>query len=241
MLQHLTQKLHHFLRRDPLVVQAEDELTGSCDGRHRRNPSAFAGNCLLRRFPARRPCLCQKRGQRDVGFVLKVQYCLVFPHRTPNLGQFLASPVLPFFLRHFKILFLRLLIGQTRFVQPTHHRLFRDRDPKFRLYDLNQSPGRPKIGFKTIFGGRRQDYSLQASGTQLRQFTGTARHCSTAQTAIAFVIEACQPSMHGRPVCTIGMGNLGNRQAIIDNGFDGPYANLQSRIPKNRQRSFAHS
>src|SRR5580658_3995532 len=240
MPQHLPQKLDHFDRRYPLIVQSENQLASASNRRHSRYPAALAGHALFRRDSAWCPCLAQQCGQRDVGFILKVQNGPVFLDRSANFRQLVLPPCLAFFLRQFEILSLRLLIAQARFMEAAHHRLLRDQHAKLAPNDLDQSRRSPEICLKTKRRRRRHYNRSQRSSVQTGNLARAPWDRSALQSPIPFGMEARQPAMQGSPVGPIGLRDRRYRHALFENSSNRPRSNLVSRITQCQLRSVAH-
>ena len=86
MLQHLGKELDHLLGSDAFLMEPEDKLSSTGNGRHCGNAAALARNSLLWGLAARSPGLSEQRSERNVRLVLKVQNSLVFSHSARILG-----------------------------------------------------------------------------------------------------------------------------------------------------------
>src|ERR1700682_549463 len=127
MRQHLPKKGDHFLGTDSLLMQLKEEPTPAIDGGNRRNSSSLTSYLLLGRQSTRRPSFAQKRCQRNIGLVLKIQQSPVFPHGFADFRGLTLHPFLTDLLIHFKVLTFRLLIGEPGFSQASPDRVMRNR------------------------------------------------------------------------------------------------------------------
>jgi hypothetical protein len=117
MLEHLSQEMNHLVRRYPLLVQGRQQMPAFADCRERRDFSPLPRDLGLGGLAPRGPGFAQERRQRNVGLVLKVQDCSVFPHRVANRGQLVLDPFLSRRLVRLEILTFWFIDSQGPFRQ----------------------------------------------------------------------------------------------------------------------------
>src|ERR1700682_925739 len=240
MSQHLTKKRNYLLGCDALIMQPKNQLATTRDRRHCRHAAAFARDGLLRSLAPWCPGLAQQCRQGDVRFVLKVQNCRVIAYRAANLWQLRERPCLAFLGRQFEILAFRLLITQARFVQPTHHGLIGDTDPKLPANDLDKAARGPKIGLESMLRCRGHNDRPQRFDAKTFHNAWTPRHSFAMQPFLALGTKPPDPAMKRDPIRTICPRNFRNGQALLKDSTNRQTTRFQRRVTHVTKRSFAH-
>src|SRR5271157_1537573 len=87
MIQHVSQKVNHLVRSNPLLTQDKQEVSSSANRRKGGDSSPFSSDLTLGCLSAWCPRLAQECRQRNVCLVLKIENCPVFPDCFAYLGQ----------------------------------------------------------------------------------------------------------------------------------------------------------
>ncbi len=230
MLQHLSEEVDHFLGTDSFLVQFENEPTRSIDCGNRRNPSPLARYLLTRRQSTRSPGLSQKSSQRYVRLILKIQQSPVFLHGFADFRGLGRHPLLTSFLVHFKILPLRLLIGQAGIPQPSPDSVMRNRGLIFLLYNSVQATNRPQLGFIPKIRRRLQNDFPKSLLVEVFEQARPPTYLLSLKPKQAICIMSSNPPKERGSIDAKGFGNVAHRQATGDS-FNGSDPNFKGRVP----------
>ena len=105
-------KFNDLGRSNSFLVKSKDQGATITDRRHCRNAATQSRHCCFGRVSTRRPSLFQKRRQRNIRLVLKIQNRPVFKYTTLDFRYLIASPMFPNALVCFVVFSFRCLIGQ---------------------------------------------------------------------------------------------------------------------------------
>ena len=94
MSEHLMKELDDFSGSDAFSHQSEQQSSPPTEGRRGSHTGAIAGHLGRGCLPGWRPRLAQKRGQRNVGFILEIEDSAVFPDGPPDLRDLVPQPFL---------------------------------------------------------------------------------------------------------------------------------------------------
>src|SRR5579859_4370225 len=230
VLQHLPQESDHFLRTDALFVQLEKKPAGTIDGGNRRHSSSLARYLLTRRQATRGPRLTQKGCQRNIGLILEIQQSPVFLHGFADSRGLRLHPFLTDFLVHFKVLSLRLLVGQPSIPQTPPDGIVRNRCRIFLLDNLMQSTNGPQVRFKTE--GRRRLKNDFPKSRLVKAFeqTRAATYLPSLEPIQATYTVSGHPSKKCRSINTKRVCNLADSQAPFDS-LHCSNTNIKGRVP----------
>ena len=229
MFQHLPKEGDHFLRTDAFLVQLENKPARAIDGGKRRHSSPLARYHLTRCQPTRGPRFAQKGGQRHISFILEIQQSLVFLRGFADFWGNGPHPFLTSFLVHFKVLPLRLLIGQAGIPQTPPDGVARNRSLLFFLDDSMQTTNRPQISLKSKGRGRFKNDFPKSLLVKVFKQTRSAAYPLSLESIHAAFTESGRPTKKSCPIYAIGFGNLPYGHATA-NSFDSSNPNFKGRI-----------
>jgi len=229
MLQHLREKIDHFAGCNALFEQSKQQMPGLADGGHRCHAATFAGDLSFRCLAARCPCLAQKRGQRNVRFVLEIENRPVFLDTSANLGHFVASPFSPRFLVDFVVFSLRFLVRQSGFPQPSPNRVTRNGNVIPFLNHPMQAADGPQIRLISKRGRRPQNNLAKFILIQFVQFSRTTAARPALEAILTILLISSQPAMQRPSSDTKGIRCVTNRPSTLDRQY-GANANVKTRI-----------
>src|SRR5205085_2605881 len=131
---------------------------------------------------------------------------------------------------HFKILTLRLLIGQASIPQPSPDGVMRNRSLIFLLYNSMQTTNCPQVGFITkVRGGFENDFPKSLLVQAFRQARPTTHLLSLESRRAIFSMSSHPPKECGS-IDTVGVGNITHSHAT-GHSFNGSNPNLKGRVP----------
>ena len=172
MTQHLRQEVNHLVRSDPLLVQGEEEVSLSADCRKGRHSSSFSRNLPFGGLSSWCPCFAQKRRQRDIGFVLKIEISPGISARFHGLWA-AYSPTIPDEPCRPSRNTDALVSGTSvPLPQPSPDRVLRHNHLEFLLHNLMYPSHRPQVCFIPERCGRLKNQVPEPLVVHLRSFRG---------------------------------------------------------------------
>src|SRR5438552_8595296 len=235
VLQHLSQELHDFLGSDAPGEQLKYKSSLAAQGGHRCYATPFTGDSRFRCLRPECPRLAQKRGQRNVRLVLKVQNRPEFPYRCANSRRFALEPLLSSVLADFEVSPLRLLVGEARVPQSSPHRILRNRHSILLSYHLPQATHRPQISLKPKVRSRLQNDVVKGLHIERSQQPWTPTPTAPLQSTFSLRGEAAYPTKKCSTIHTVRFRNLTHRLPAL-NRQHGRRPNVERRVP-----SLAHA
>ena len=230
MTEHLSQEVNDFIRSDPLLVQSKQEVSLLADRRKSGDPSSFSGNLTLGGLSSWCPGLAQERRQRNIGLVLKIENCPVFPHGFTHFRQRTLQPFLTSLVVRLEILTLRFLVCQSRFSKPSPNRVLRHDHLEFLLNNLMYPSHGPQVCLISEVCRRLKNQIPKPLAVHLPQLSWASAPNLPTQANFSLSLIAFEPPKQGSAVSTVCFRNVADREASTQHSLHCPCPHFVRRI-----------